>query len=412
MLNSQKELSMDIRQNKFLLNALMGNAQIVTEYEEEDAFQPNNIHLLSDYFGLIYLDIDLSNDSALGSLQKPENIRILYFVLSNVFRELCESGNRGYVISISEDKYACLINFSLGSAPKDCLLYMSKIALQFKDFLQHHLRFTYSCSISEIHNGLGGIHMCYKEAEDAMNYHDLYGKEATILFSQIKNKKFEYTSANNTKISNLLLHYIKDPAISQTASDIIFKTIELSGLGTESSLESYRCFLFGSLITFRMLINELGAENLKIEAVLEDTLLNPSSFEESKAFLIQTLDRLRRFYQDSQSTWTICDQAAQYLTENFADPNINNNMLGDLFKISPSYLSRLFKEQKGVSLSDFLNQKRLAQVKLLLETTSLSMDDIATRSGYLSSSTLIKIFKKNEGITPGAYRSLVKAEEH
>lgn len=410
MLNSQKESSMDIRQNKFLLNALMGNAQIMTDQNEEDAFQSNNISLLSDCFGLIYLGIDLDNDSALGSLRKPENIRILYFILSNVFQELCSSKNHGYVVSISEDRYACLINFSHNATPEDALAYMNKIALQFKEFLQHHLRFTYFCSISEIHNGLGGIHMCYKEANAAMDYHDLYGKETTILFSQIKNKKFEYTSANTSKIKNLLLNYIKDPAVSQTASDMISKTIQLSGLGIHSSLESYRCFLFGSLITFRMLINELGAENLKLESTLERTLLHASSFEESKASLIQILDRLRRFYQDSQSTWTICDQAAQYLTENFSDPNINNNMLGDLFQISPSYLSRLFKEQKGISLSDFLNQKRLAHVKLLLETTSLSMEDIASQTGYLSSSTLIKIFKKNEGITPGAYRSLIKAE--
>lgn len=412
MLSSQREVSMDIRQNKFLLNALMGNAQIVTDQDEDDAFQSNNIHLLSDYFGLIYLGIDLDNDSSLGSLREPENVRILYFILSNVFQELCESKNRGYVVSITEDRYACLINFSHGAEPEDCLSYMNKIALQFKDFLQHHFRFTYSCSISEIHSGLNGIHMCYRDADAAMSYHNLYGRETTILFSQIKNKRFDYTSANNTKIKNLLLHYIKDPSVSQTARDMISRTIELSGLGVQSSLESYRCFLFGSLITFRMLINELGAGNLEIETVLEHTLLHSSSFEESKAFLTQTLDRLRRFYQDSQSTWTICDQTAQYLTENFSNPNINNNMLGDLFQISPSYLSRLFKEQKGISLSDFLNQKRMMHVKFLLETTSLSMEDIAKQAGYLSSSTLIKIFKKNEGITPGAYRSMLRAEEH
>ena len=39
------------------------------------------------------------------------------------------------------------------------------------------------------------------------------------------------------------------------------------------------------------------------------------------------------------------------------------------------------------------------------------MEDIASASGFLSSGTFIKTFKKVEGITPGAYRKLVLPPE-
>ena len=42
----------------------------------------------------------------------------------------------------------------------------------------------------------------------------------------------------------------------------------------------------------------------------------------------------------------------------------------------------------------------------MLETTDETLESIAITSGFLSSSTFIKVFKKSEGITPGTYRKL------
>ena len=49
---------------------------------------------------------------------------------------------------------------------------------------------------------------------------------------------------------------------------------------------------------------------------------------------------------------------------------------------------------------------RIDHAKKLLEETSDTMETVAVSSGFLSSSTFIKVFKKSEGITPGAYRKL------
>ena len=46
----------------------------------------------------------------------------------------------------------------------------------------------------------------------------------------------------------------------------------------------------------------------------------------------------------------------------------------------------------------------MAAARTLLDTTGLSVGEIAQRTGFLSSNTFIKTFKNLEGLTPAAYR--------
>lgn len=72
--------------------------------------------------------------------------------------------------------------------------------------------------------------------------------------------------------------------------------------------------------------------------------------------------------------------------------------------MSPDYLSRLFKKETGLSLSEYMIQKRISLAKQLLETTDLSIVEISQRTGFSYSSYFVRIFKKKAGVTPQQYR--------
>jgi YesN/AraC family two-component response regulator len=57
---------------------------------------------------------------------------------------------------------------------------------------------------------------------------------------------------------------------------------------------------------------------------------------------------------------------------------------------------------------DYLYKIRIEEAKQLLKETPYTIESIATKVGFLNSNAFIKAFKNNEGITPGAYRNLVK----
>lgn len=72
--------------------------------------------------------------------------------------------------------------------------------------------------------------------------------------------------------------------------------------------------------------------------------------------------------------------------------------------ISPSQLSRLFQHYFGKTPIRFLQEIRFNHIRKLLDTTSLPLNEIARQSGYGSGMALSLAFKRETGMTPGAYR--------
>lgn len=72
--------------------------------------------------------------------------------------------------------------------------------------------------------------------------------------------------------------------------------------------------------------------------------------------------------------------------------------------LSPNYLSRVFRQETGSSITDYLTARRIRQACRLLETTELSVERIGNEVGFVSSSYFIQLFKREVGETPLRYR--------
>ena len=68
-------------------------------------------------------------------------------------------------------------------------------------------------------------------------------------------------------------------------------------------------------------------------------------------------------------------------------------------------LLRRFKDVTGVGPVQYVQQLRVDRAKALLESTLLSLEEIAGRCGYQDASTLHKVFTRWAHVTPGAYRT-------
>jgi methylphosphotriester-DNA--protein-cysteine methyltransferase len=83
--------------------------------------------------------------------------------------------------------------------------------------------------------------------------------------------------------------------------------------------------------------------------------------------------------------------------------------LGQQAGLSASRLSRLFKEQTGVSLVDYRNKQRLKRfLSLYGQGRRISMMDAALSAGFGSYPQFHRIFKRLMGCGPAAYRRKVQ----
>jgi AraC-like DNA-binding protein len=85
--------------------------------------------------------------------------------------------------------------------------------------------------------------------------------------------------------------------------------------------------------------------------------------------------------------------------------DITLNEIAALFYVTPSYLSRLFKQEAGINLNNYITMVRMEKAKQLLSQTNEKVNDIARMVGYPEANYFTRVFKKYTGYAPNERRS-------
>lgn len=92
------------------------------------------------------------------------------------------------------------------------------------------------------------------------------------------------------------------------------------------------------------------------------------------------------------------------IKDNLDNPSFSVEQLADNLHISRSQLYRKVKAILGISISDYINNFKLQRAKSMLETTSLSVSEIAYSNGFSSPNYFSTSFKQKYGDSPDSYR--------
>jgi AraC-like DNA-binding protein len=84
--------------------------------------------------------------------------------------------------------------------------------------------------------------------------------------------------------------------------------------------------------------------------------------------------------------------------------DLSLNSIADQLNVNASYLSARFKKECNMSLTNYVNQKRMELAANLLSHSDKQIQEIADACGILDTNYFIKLFKKQYGITPSQYR--------
>ncbi|MCL2163061.1 MAG: AraC family transcriptional regulator [Oscillospiraceae bacterium] len=100
----------------------------------------------------------------------------------------------------------------------------------------------------------------------------------------------------------------------------------------------------------------------------------------------------------------LLDTIIDYIQTHY-DEELHLNKVAAHVYLSPSYLSRLFKQEAGKNFHEYLTTVRLNKSKELLRDPELRIADIAKKTQFGTTNNFIKVFKRYEGVTPGVYRN-------
>ena len=79
-------------------------------------------------------------------------------------------------------------------------------------------------------------------------------------------------------------------------------------------------------------------------------------------------------------------------------------VIGESMGFNHVYLARIFKQEEGISIRDYIEKCRIELAKQLLTNSQMKIYEIGNKCGYQNTTYFIKIFKNHCNFTPQEYR--------
>ena len=119
--------------------------------------------------------------------------------------------------------------------------------------------------------------------------------------------------------------------------------------------------------------------------------------------IFASLDRYERENIGEKTEWI--GRVKTYVKEHYAEASLSVGELAERFHFSLSHFSRIFKQEVGVGVFEYIQNIRIEKAKEMLAAGE-STEETAKGVGFLDRGPFIKAFKKIEGITPSQYRRM------
>lgn len=133
----------------------------------------------------------------------------------------------------------------------------------------------------------------------------------------------------------------------------------------------------------------------------EDGSFSVRRFREEKRRQLHDLIRLLHDVKYKKEKNSI-REIESYLRQNYKR-EVTLQEIAERFYLSREYISRKFRQEFGLTITDYVTQVRIEKAKELLENPHLKVYEIADYVGYQNDKYFIKVFKRAEGVTPSEY---------
>ena len=157
-------------------------------------------------------------------------------------------------------------------------------------------------------------------------------------------------------------------------------------------------------------VSFVGREREKLEYVLCEMYREYRNSDSGRATVLKSYLSIllayifRKMLPGSDRADDAPSEMLRYIETHFNE-NLSLSTLANKCFYSPKYFSRVFKERYGITVSEYIQKKRMEKGRELLENTDCTVDEISGMVGYCDATHFYKYFKRFYGITPKEYRS-------
>lgn len=115
---------------------------------------------------------------------------------------------------------------------------------------------------------------------------------------------------------------------------------------------------------------------------------------------------LKSLYKDYYKSNHLFSNIVAFISEHYSDFNLTIKTIASFADISETQLRRIFKTQINTTPIQYVTFIRLEYAKQMLLNSNYSIEEISRSVGITDSYYFSRLFKKEMGISPSAYRKL------
>ena len=405
MSRENKTLERSMKEQYPLIKMNILNKLISGSYIDEESLAKSLRQIeaepIKGFFCVMVVGIDGFTDIIENTSELTDGLS--RFAIINVISELFSEISKAHVIDNNNGE----IIFILESLPPNSLSQIAAAAVKAREFFENNFDFTITIGIGEIYKNIMELPKSYMEAAAALGYRMVKGKNSIIAYNSIENQPDEelvYTIAARKKILSCLKRGDFD-GINEIFLEILKEINERS-----LNVNTVKCVYFDIINTAIHSLTELKIEDFNMVVLDENFISDMMScdtmfelYEKTLLFYRHICNNIRNNKERVVSDLT--EQILQFINTNISNPDLSLNYVADKFSVSPTYMSRFIKNEFKQSFVEYMHKMRIAKVKeLLKENDEMSLEEIASLTGYLDSHSIIRVFKKYVGVTPGAFR--------
>ena len=263
-----------------------------------------------------------------------------------------------------------------------------------------HISEIFACVASEI----SGI--------EEQKYRNLLYDQEQILKEIYKAKDFYEDTASQSADS--LLSYEKDLRAAvlrgekNTALDMLNEVLAHVYVYSNYDINSIKARMLELLVMLSRATIEAGADSNEIFRLSESYIRQIERNNDVDQLAVWISDIVRRFIIQAFDLAQVKHSDVVFKITNYIKKNCNEKLTLDTLArevyLSKSYLSSIFKEETGISLTDYITNVRIEKSKKLLTREGIAISEIAMLCGFKDQSYFSKVFKKETGISPKKFR--------
>ena len=352
-------------------------------------------------FCIAVVEID---DMLIKFEKDSEDMALTKLSVANITEEVTgDMLKAGNVFNCDEDRLAIILYESDIFILDENSIHSLSNRLRF--LIENSIKETVTIGVGNIYDNPSGLQKSFAEAEQALKYKLLFGKNSHISIGNIKttDESFDFPVDLETKLFSSIERGNREDSLM--IIDKIFDYMLKSQACRPEFLHQV-CFDILAFVSRHAFVNGINyVEMVEKGYFLPRNIFNKKTAGELKQyicdFIAEIIDESNNMR--NRKLMGVLGQVKEYIQRNYHE-NITLDSLAEKFYINPSYLSQLFRKECGYTFLEFLTITRLEKAKTLLLDPALKVYEVSDKVGYSNPRYFSRVFEKYVGCTPAEYR--------